>query len=77
VGNAFVPNIGGSNPGRVKSETENLTTVVSLVSVHYLRDRAGMAGPVTEWSIVYICGMVLQCAGILKPGFSLDQLQQI
>jgi len=27
--------------------------------------------------IMFICGMVLRCAGKLKPGLSLDQLQQI
>jgi len=32
---------------------------------------------VTEWGIMFICGMVLRCAGNLKPGLSLDQLQQI
>jgi len=32
---------------------------------------------VTGWGIMFICGMVLQCAGTLKPGVSLDQLQQI
>jgi len=32
---------------------------------------------VTGWDIMLICGMVLQCAGNLKPGLSLDQLQQI
>jgi len=32
---------------------------------------------VTGWGIMFICGMVLQYAGILKPGLSLDQLQQI
>jgi len=31
---------------------------------------------VTGWGIMFICGMVL-CAGTLKPGLSLDQLQQI
>jgi len=31
----------------------------------------------TGWGIMFICGMVLRCAGKLKPGLSLDQLQQI
>jgi len=31
----------------------------------------------TGWGIVCICGMVLRCAGTLKPSLSLDQLQQI
>jgi len=32
---------------------------------------------VTGWGIMFICGMVLRCAGKLKPGLTLDQLQQI
>jgi len=32
---------------------------------------------VTGWDIMFICGMVLQCAGTIKPGLSLDQSQQI
>jgi len=32
---------------------------------------------VTGWGMMFICGMVLWCAGALKPGLSLDQLQQI
>jgi len=32
---------------------------------------------VTVWGIMFICGMVLWCAGTIKPGLSLDQLQQI
>jgi len=32
---------------------------------------------VTGWGIMFICNMVLQCAGILKPAFSLHLLQQI
>jgi len=32
---------------------------------------------VTGWGIMFIFGMVLWCAGTLKPGLSLDQLQQI
>jgi len=32
---------------------------------------------VTGWGIMFICSMVLRCAGILKPGLSLDKLQQI
>jgi len=32
---------------------------------------------VTGWGIMFICGMVLRCAGTLKPGSSLDHLQQI
>jgi len=31
---------------------------------------------VTGWGIVFICGMVLWCAGTSKHGLSLDQLQQ-
>jgi len=29
---------------------------------------------VKGWGIMFICGMVLVCAGILKPGLSLDQI---
>jgi len=32
---------------------------------------------VTGWGIMFIYGMVLRCAGTVKPGLSLDQLQQI
>jgi len=32
---------------------------------------------VTRWGIMFICDMVLGCAGTLKPGLSLDQLEQI
>jgi len=32
--------IGGSNPGRVKSKTEKLSTFASLVSVRHLKARA-------------------------------------
>jgi len=31
----------------------------------------------TERGIIFICGVVLRCTGILKPGISTDQLQQI
>jgi len=27
---------------------------------------------VTGWGVMFICGMVLQCPGTLRPGFSLD-----
>jgi len=32
---------------------------------------------VTGWGIMFIYGMALRCADKLKPGLSLDQLQQI
>jgi len=32
---------------------------------------------VTGWGIMFICCMVLLCAGTLNHGLSLDQLQQI
>jgi len=47
-------------------------SVASLVSVHHLRPRTGLVGPVSvendwvDWSIMFICGMVLLCAGTLK-----------
>jgi len=31
---------------------------------------------VIGWGIMFICGMVIWCAGTLKPGLSLDQLHQ-
>jgi len=31
----------------------------------------------TGWNIMFICGIVLWCAGTLQPGLSLDQLQHI
>jgi len=46
-----------------------LAPVAALFSVHHLRPRAGLVGPlsVTRWGIVFICGVVLRCAGTLKP----------
>jgi len=32
---------------QIKSKTEKMTTVASLVSVHHLRARAGMVGPLS------------------------------
>jgi len=46
--------------------------VASLVSVHHLRPRAGLVVPVSVYS-----DWVGYRAGTLKPGLSLDQLQQI
>jgi len=40
-------NVSGSDPGRVKSKTEKWAPVASLVSIHYLRVRAGLVGPVS------------------------------
>jgi len=39
--------VGGSNPGRVKSKTEQLAPVAFLICVHYLRPWAGLVGPVS------------------------------
>jgi len=39
--------VSGSNPGRVKSKTDKFASVASLVSVHHLRNRAGLVGPVS------------------------------
>jgi len=61
-----------------KSKTEKLAPFASLVGVHHLRSRTGLAGPefkVIVWGIVFICGMVLRCAGKRNP--ILDYLQQI
>jgi len=42
----------------------------SLVRVHHQRSRAGRLAQcqlnVTGWGIMFICGMVLRCAGTLK-----------
>jgi len=69
-----------SNPSWVKSKTEKMAPVASLVSVHHLRPRAG-------WPSVSLRGLggvscvsvawVIQCAGSSKYGLNLDQLQQI
>jgi len=68
-------------PGLVKSKTEKLVPVATLVSVYHLGLEKGWLAQcqfkVTGWGILFICGMVLQCAGKLKSGLSLDQLQQI
>jgi len=37
--------IGILNPGQVKSKTEKLAPVASLVTVHHLRSSAGLVGP--------------------------------
>jgi len=37
--------VGGWNTGRVKSKTEKLAPVASLVNVHHLRPRAWVVGP--------------------------------
>jgi len=47
-----------------------LAPVASLVSVHHLKLRAGLVGPLSV-----ISSTVLQCAGNLKFGFSVDQFQ--
>jgi len=51
-----------------------------MVSVYNLKPRTGLAGQFKsqfkEFMSVIYC-MVFQCAGTLKPGLSLDQLQQI
>jgi len=39
--------VGGSNPDQVKSKTEKLSPVASLVSVHQLRPRAGLVDPLS------------------------------
>jgi len=48
VGRAFTPSAEGQGfePGRVNSKTEKLAPVASLVSVHHLRPRTGLVGPV-------------------------------
>jgi len=51
----------------------------SLVSVHHLRPieqgwLAQCLSKVPGWGIMFICGMVLRCAGTINAGLSLDQL---
>jgi len=52
-----------------------------MVSVHYLGIEqdwlARCQFKVIGWGIMFICSMVLRFAYNLKPGMSLDQLQQI
>jgi len=64
----------------VNSKTEKLEPVASLVSIHHLRARSGLNGPVSVHVYlnhhVYL-HMVLQCVGSLKPSLSLNQLQEI
>jgi len=57
------------NSSSVKSKTEKLAPIASLVSIHHLSLKAGLVGlvSVTGWGIMFICGMAVQCAGILKP----------
>jgi len=43
-----VRKIAGSNPGRVKSETEQITPISSLISVYHLRSRAGLVDPMSD-----------------------------
>jgi len=38
------------NPGWVKSKTEKLAPVASLISVYHLRPRAGLVGPASVYS---------------------------
>jgi len=50
--------VSGSILGQViKLKTEKLAPVASLVSIHHLMSECG---------IMFICGMVLQCAGTLN-----------
>jgi len=53
-------------PGQVKSMT-NFTPVASLVSVYHLRLEQGWLAQcefkVTGWGIMFLCSMVLWCAG--------------
>jgi len=49
-GRAFAPNAEGRGfrtAGQVKSKTEKLAPVASLVSVQHLRHRTGLVGPVS------------------------------
>jgi len=73
-----VRTVGGSNPSRVKLiKDRKLDIRYFPVGVHHLRSRATMQPrcklKMTGRTIVFICGMVLRCAGMLKLGESLDQ----
>jgi len=63
------------------SKTEKLTSVASLIGVHHLGTRAGLVDPVSVWGDwvgyhVYLQHGTSVC-WYIKPGLSLDQLQQI
>jgi len=62
-------NVSGSNPSHVKSTTENLTPVVSLVNVHHLRARAGLVSQVSLQSnlVGYHVNMQHGFFGVLVP----------
>jgi len=79
VSRALAPSVEGlwMDPGQGKSKTKTFAPVASLISIHHLRPKVEWVGPVTGWGIKFICSMVLRCAGNLKPGLSLDQLQRI
>jgi len=55
------------NPGRVKSKTEKLAAVTSVDIGLQQGWFAQCQYNVTEWGIMFICGMILRCAGTLKP----------
>jgi len=67
---------GGSNPGRVKLKTEKLAPLFTFYGLEYDWS-AQYQFKVNRRGIMFICIMVLWCAGTLKPGLSLNQLQQI
>jgi len=45
--NPSIRKVSGSNPSWVKSKTEKLSPVASLVSIYHLRARTGLVGPVS------------------------------
>jgi len=56
-------------PSRIKSKTENWHLLLPWLTF--------TIKGLNEMGYHIICGVVLWCTGILKPGFSTDQLQQI
>jgi len=63
----------------LRMRKENLGSFAFLFSVHHLRPRKGTQCQfkLTGKGILFICDIVIRCFGTLKPGLSLDQLQQI
>jgi len=65
--------VGGLISGRVKSKTEQSTSVASLVYIQHIRLEQGWLAWCQYNMTGFICGMVLRCDGKLKPDLSLDQ----
>jgi len=70
-------NSGSSNPVWVKSKAEKLAPVASLLDDLEHGWLFQCQFKVTGSGVMFICGMVFRCTGLLKPASSLDQLQQL